>query len=98
MVRCVLNHAVHGTGGLMSRASSRLILSLCSLVMLSCRELNALYCEDHPEDADCRLRAGADLDMCTSDAQCAHPTPVCDMTRSMCVQCTATAMDACSAA
>jgi hypothetical protein len=32
---------------------------------------------------------------CTSNAQCTSPTPICDTTRSMCVQCTADQPGAC---
>lgn len=72
----------------MSIPSPRLLLSLCALPMLSCRELNTEFCTAHPDDR-ARFSAGGGTGggietlACTSDAECASPTPVCDKARSM---------------
>lgn len=94
----------------MSITSTRLAVSLgvVPLLMLSCQELNPEFCTDHPGGAVCFAKGsgrtgwtglgagdrGIDDVRCTSNAQCASPTPICDMTRSMCVQRTAAASSA----
>lgn len=64
-------------------------------------ELNPTYCRAHPSDATCRLAfpdAGVDGPMhCTSSADCASPTAVCDVGGTMtCVQCTPSDVAACT--
>jgi len=80
----------------MSSPSPLVILALVSSAMLSCKERNPAYCDGHPDDIDCRGDSGIGTPACTSNTQCTHPTPVCDMTRTMCVQCTAAQSSACS--
>jgi hypothetical protein len=79
----------------MSSTSSLVILGLASALMLSCKERNPAYCDGHPEDVDCRGDGGIGPATCTSNTQCTQTTPVCDTTRSMCVQCTAAEASAC---
>jgi hypothetical protein len=79
----------------MSRTSPVLTLSLGALLTLSCRELNPVFCESHPDDITCPAKAGIDASSCTSNAECMQPTPICDIKRSMCVQCLATQPTAC---
>jgi hypothetical protein len=88
----------------MSIVSSRSLLlrfALTALALPSCRQLNPEFCASHPQDLDCAGRAGLgagagiDAGMCTEDEQCTDPTPVCDITRSMCVPCTVVEVGAC---
>src|ERR1700759_955170 len=90
----------------MSITSLRLTASLCTLLlpMVSCQELNPEFCIDHPDDAACLGRgkttgSGQDGGIagpgCINSAECTAPTPVCDITRSMCVACTADEPSAC---
>ena len=67
------------------------------------------FCTDDPDDTVCLARGNGgdggvgngvdggkiDVSRCTSNAQCALPTPICDTTRSMCVQCTTAESSAC---
>lgn len=89
----------------MSITNPRPVPSLCALpfLMLSCQELNPEFCTEHPADVVC-FDAGvgggsgiADVS-CASDSECASPAPVCEKTRSMCVQCTADEPGACGGA
>lgn len=68
----------------------------------ACRQLDPEFCASHPQDIDCagRLGTGAGIDagQCTQDEQCTDPTPVCDITRSMCVPCMPGKVGACSGA
>lgn len=68
-----------------------------SMLVLSCRQLNPDFCASHPLDVECAGRGGVGIDAgsCTSDIQCVKPTPVCDIARSMCVECTAAEASAC---
>jgi hypothetical protein len=95
----------------MSITSLRRTLSLrvSPLLMSSCQEINPEFCTDHPDDTVCLARGhggdggvgnGVDggrisVSSCTSNAQCALPTPICDTTRSMCVPCTTVESSAC---
>lgn len=82
----------------MSRTSPLLIVCLAglgALPMLSCRELNPVFCAGHPDDLACFSKAGIDAPSCTSNEECAPPTPICDTIRSMCAQCIATQSSAC---
>lgn len=45
---------------------------------------------------DGAIDSGIVTTSCTSNTQCTHPTPVCDISSSMCVSCTATQLGACS--
>lgn len=66
------------------------------VLMLCCQQLNPEFCATHPQDVDC-AGVGIDAGSCTNDSQCVKPTPVCDIARSMCVQCTAAETNACGA-
>ena len=90
----------------MSITSPRPAANLCVLLlpMLSCQELNPEFCIDHPDDAACHGRGGPNGDgpdagignsKCINNAECTAPTPICDTSRSMCVQCTAGESSAC---
>jgi hypothetical protein len=88
----------------MSIARSRTVitpplLALFALLvpLASCRQLDPLFCEAHPMDVDCARLAGGGIDAggCTSDIQCPKLAPICDISSSMCVQCTATETSAC---
>jgi hypothetical protein len=86
----------------MSIVSSRAVfLGLLGLApaLPACRQLNPAFCASHPQDIDCASRAGIgagiDAGMCTEDEQCTDPTPVCDITRSMCVPCKSGEVGAC---
>lgn len=74
------------------------LLLLSALPALSCRRFNSRFCEAHPQDVDCGGPAGGQIDAgtCTNNAHCSHPTPVCDIASSMCVQCIAADASACS--
>jgi len=96
--RRVLTTIVRLRGGNMSRTSPFVIASLGTLATLSCRELNPVFCEAHRDDPSCLAKAGIDASSCTSNAQCTQPTPICDITRSMCAQCIATQSSACGGA
>src|ERR1043166_4588405 len=74
-----------------------LALIIC-VVPLSCQEINPRFCEAHPQDGECSSFGGVGIDagICTSDAQCTKPTPICDIPRGMCVQCTAAETSACA--
>jgi len=65
--------------------------------LLSCQQLNPRFCAGHPEDADC-TRIAVDGGGCVSNAQCPQLTPVCEIGRSMCVQCAAGRTAACTGA
>jgi parallel beta helix pectate lyase-like protein len=93
----------------MSRTSPRLTASLCTLLlpMAACQELNPEFCVDHPDDATCRgpgMTSGSGPDgggasaSCINDAACTVPTPVCDISLSRCVACTADEPSACRGA
>lgn len=71
-----------------------------ALALPACRQLNPEFCASHPQDSDCAGRSGAgnDAGLCTQDEQCTDPTPVCDITRSMCVPCIPGKVGACSGA
>lgn len=71
-----------------------------ALALPACRQLNPEFCASHPQDIDCAGRSGAgiDADLCSQDEQCTDPTPVCDITRSMCVPCMPGKVGACSGA
>jgi hypothetical protein len=70
-----------------------------ALTLLACRQLNPEFCASHPQDIDCaRSGAGIDGGLCTQDEQCTDPTPVCDITRSMCAPCIPGKVGACSGA
>jgi hypothetical protein len=73
-----------------------LALSLCVLFLLSCRELNPVFCEGHPDDMVCSITGGKAPISCTSNTQCPLQVPICDTPRMMCVQCTPEAASACS--
>ena len=75
-------------------------LTALALALPSCRQLDPEFCAAHPRDVDCAGRAGVGIDagMCTEDEQCTDPTPVCDITRSMCVPCTSVEVGACGGA
>lgn len=83
----------------MSIVSSRALFLGLALVLPACRQLNPEFCASHPQDVDCAGRAGIgagiDAGMCTEDEQCMDPTPVCDITRSMCVPCMLGKVGAC---
>jgi hypothetical protein len=68
------------------------ILALLVLVA-ACSKDNPYYCENNPEH-NCALDAATtDPDgptACTDDEMCSGTTPACNLTTSMCVQCTAT--------
>jgi hypothetical protein len=66
----------------------------------ACRQLNPEFCASHPQDIDCagRSTAGNDAGLCIQDEQCTDPTPVCDITRSMCVPCMPGKVGACGGA
>jgi parallel beta helix pectate lyase-like protein len=68
----------------------------------ACRQLNPEFCATHPEDLDCIGRTGIgvgiDAGLCTQDEQCTNSTPVCDITRSMCVPCMQGKVGACGGA
>lgn len=54
------------------------------------KQVKASYCNDHPEDSDCRNAFPDGGNKCTSNATCKAPTSVCDVAGSMmCVQCIA---------
>lgn len=84
-----------------SRSCFGLILLLAGLALAlpACRQLNPEFCANHPEDVDCIGRAGVgagiDAGRCTQDEQCTNSTPVCDITRSMCVPCMQGKVGAC---
>lgn len=89
----------------MSITNPRPVLSLCALpfLMLSCQELNPEFCTEHPADVVCFDAGGGGGSgianvSCASDSECASPAPVCEKTRSMCVQCTADEPGACGGA
>lgn len=81
------------------------------LLMLSCQEINPEFCTGHPDDVACSgngnkvdggsggnsntADAGIDASRCTSNAECTSPTPICDMRRSVCVQCIAVGPSTC---
>jgi len=71
-----------------------------ALTLPACRQLDPEFCASHPQDIDCAGRSGAGIDAgrCTEDEQCTDPTPVCDITRSMCVPCMPGKLSACSGA
>jgi hypothetical protein len=67
------------------------------LGLAGCPQLDPEYCARHPQDVDCARKFGVRVDagMCAGRDQCAYPTPVCDVQRSLCVACTATEIGAC---
>lgn len=73
-----------------------------ALALAACRQLDPEFCANHPEDLDCIGRtgigAGIDAGLCTQDEQCTNSTPVCDITRSMCVPCMQGKVGACGGA
>jgi hypothetical protein len=76
----------------------RMTLSLSVALMLSCQERNPAYCMWHPEEAGCGVDQEIPPAMCTNDTECVKPTPVCDTTSSMCVECTSSDPGSCAAA
>ncbi len=86
-----------------SRSFSGLgLLTGLALAVPACRQLNPEFCANHPQDLDCAGRtgigAGIDAGLCTQDEQCTDSTPVCDITRSMCVPCMPGKIGACGGA
>jgi hypothetical protein len=81
------------------RSRSFFGLAALALALLACRQLDPAFCANHPEDLDCIGRtgigAGIDAGLCTQDEQCTNSTPVCDITRSMCVPCMQGKVGAC---
>lgn len=80
--------------------SSRLVIVLVivigsAMLIVSCKGIDPAYCRSHPDDADCRGDGGIGTS-CMIDTDCMKTTPVCDMKRSMCVQCSANESQACS--
>jgi hypothetical protein len=73
-----------------------------ALALPACRQLDREFCASHPDDVDCIGRAGIgagiDAGLCTQDEQCTNSTPVCDITRSMCVPCMQGKVGACGGA
>jgi hypothetical protein len=73
-----------------------------ALALAACRQLSPEFCASHPEDLDCIARTGIgvgiDAGFCTQDEQCTNSTPVCDITRSMCVPCMQGKVGACGGA
>jgi len=80
-----------------SRAMFLGLLGSLALAAPACRQLSSEFCASHPQDVDCAGRTGAGIDagLCTQDEQCTDPTPVCDITRSMCVSCLPGKVGAC---
>src|SRR5215475_11074925 len=76
--------------------SGCVLMGLCGLMMLSCRELNPAFCEGHPDDTSCPPIPIVDASLCTRNEQCASPTPICDREGGACVECTAAEASACS--
>lgn len=68
--------------------SARMTLSLCVVLTLSCQERNPAFCMWHPEEAGCGVDPGIPPAVCASDAECVNPTPICDTSSAMCVECT----------
>ncbi len=69
-----------------------------ALALPACRQLDPEFCATHPQDVDCAGRAGSGpiaAGLCTEDEQCTNSTPVCDITRSMCVPCMPGKVGAC---
>src|SRR5262249_39024049 len=69
----------------------------CLLVVLlsACRHLDPYFCEDAPHHNCNAIDAG---NSCTTDQSFSAPTAVCDVSGTMmCVQCTASEHDACTA-
>jgi hypothetical protein len=83
----------------MSRTSPRLVVCLAfclgALVVLSCREVNPVFCDGHPGDRICSITGGSASLSCTSNTQCTLQTPICDTGGMVCVQCTPTQPAAC---
>src|SRR5262249_9086238 len=67
-----------------------------STAQMSCRQLDPAFCASHPDDVDCARRSGIDAGMFDDNEQCAYPTPVCDIFRSMCVPCTSADLGSCA--
>jgi hypothetical protein len=72
-------------------AAAMLALTGCSLLdSIGGRQLRPEYCNDHPQDPDCRQSfPDADAGGCTSNTTCAAPTSVCEISSGTCVQCIA---------
>ncbi|HEX7839597.1 MAG TPA: right-handed parallel beta-helix repeat-containing protein, partial [Kofleriaceae bacterium] len=77
------------------RTAAGLRIAIALSALPSCRQLNPRFCEAHPQDVDCARLAGVDAGACTGDLQCPASAPVCDLSRSRCVQCTAAELGAC---
>jgi hypothetical protein len=71
------------------------ILVGSAILLLSCKGIDPAYCHSHPDDIDCRGDGGIGMS-CMNDTDCMKTEPVCDMKRSMCVQCSASESQACS--
>jgi Right handed beta helix region len=71
------------------------LLFITFAIVTACKT-ESNYCEDVPVTHNCKDKVDADTS-CTSNAQCAGATPVCDVGGSkMCVQCTTADDAACS--
>jgi hypothetical protein len=71
------------------------LLPVCATTLTGCKNSN--FCEGNPHD-DCRLMWDAsEAIACTSNAQCAAPRAVCEVTSGACVECIAPSeVEACS--
>lgn len=73
----------------------RKLVPAIAALLLSCQERNPVFCRAHPDDPGCADSTAIPPAACASDTDCMKPTPVCDTTLAMCVECTASAAAGC---
>jgi len=86
-----------------SQGTRALFAVAVAAAVAGCHNTNELFCSGHPQDPSCFVAPPIDappdaIDAmvgCSSSAQCAAPTPVCDLPSRDCVQCSAAEPAAC---